>query len=380
MTADSLNTLADELEQDQATLQRELEEIELLLRQAATEVERHEGRRVQAEERLAQIEREQRAPEQLVEARVQLLTQTRRATTMQSQLEVLGGKQRVLLRYRARIDAALPVIRAAASGDVALAGIAIPSAVPGSTGNGQAGAVSAAVLAAQEQMRREIARQMHDGPAQSIANIALQAQIVQRLFERDPARAAQALAELVEMVQQALEATKTFIFDVRPMVLDDLGLVPTLRRSAAERTRRSGVPVHFDSVGTDGRLSMEVESGLFRMIDDAVSAYIAVRATTVAIRLDWSENAVRVTVAGRSPRAEQTAEQRAKATVAAARRDRALPDALASMIHEQEEVDAERNAGLPASALTEIEQRAAGLGIAVTVANDRWQIELATGH
>jgi len=380
VTANSLNTLADELEQDQATLQRELEEIELLLRQAATEVERHEGRRVQAEERLAQIEREQRAPEQLVEARVQLLTQTRRATTMQSQLEVLGGKQRVLLRYRARIDAALPVIRAAASGDVALAGIAIPSAVPGSMVNGQAGAVSAAVLAAQEQMRREIARQMHDGPAQSIANIALQAQIVQRLFERDPARAAQALAELVEMVQQALEATKTFIFDVRPMVLDDLGLVPTLRRSAAERTRRSGVPVHFDSVGTDGRLSMEVESGLFRMIDDAVSAYIAVHATTVAIRLDWSDNAVRVTVAGKSPRAEQTAEQRAKATVAAARRDRALPDALASMIHEQEEVDAERNAGLPASALTEIAQRAAGLGIAVTVADDRWQIELATGH
>ena len=380
MTADSLNTLVDELEQDQATLQRELEEIELLLRQAATEVERHEGRRVQAEERLAQIEREQRAPEQLVEARVQLLTQTRRATTMQSQLEVLGGKQRVLLRYRARIEASLPVIRAAASGDIALAGIAIPSSVPGLTGNGQAGAVSAAVLAAQEQMRREIARQMHDGPAQSIANIALQAQIVQRLFERDPARAAQALAELVEMVQQALEATKTFIFDVRPMVLDDLGLVPTLRRSAAERTRRSGVGVHFDSVGTDGRLSMEVESGLFRMIDDAVSAYIAVHATAVTIRLDWSENAVRVTIAGKSPRAEQSAEQRAKATVAAARRDRALPDALASMIHEQEEVDAERNAGLPASALTEIEQRAAGLGIAVTVADDRWQIELATGH
>jgi len=229
-------------------------------------------------------------------------------------------------------------------------------------------------------MRREIARQMHDGPAQSIANIALQAQIVQRLFERDPARAAQALAELVAMVQQALDATKTFIFDVRPMVLDDLGLVPTLRRSAAERTRRSGVGIHFDSVGTDGRLGTEVESGLFRMIDDAVTAYVAVRATAVTIRLDWSEDAVRVTIAGRSPRAEQTAEQRAKATVAAARRDRALPGALASMIHEQEGVEAARNAGLPESIVTEIEQRAAGLGIAVTVTDDRWQIELATGH
>ena len=381
MTADSLTTLADELEQDQATIQRELEEIALLLRQAGTEVERHEGRRVQAEERLAQIERDNRAPEQLVEARVQLLTQTRRATTMQSQVEVLGGKQRVLQRYHDRIDEALPVIRAAAlGGGAAPAGPGAPPAAFGSAGNGPAGAVSAVVLAAQEQMRREIARQMHDGPAQSIANIALQAQIVQRLFERDPARAAQALAELVAMVQQALDATKTFIFDVRPMVLDDLGLVPTLRRSAAERTRRSGVGIHFDSVGTDGRLGTEVESGLFRMIDDAVTAYVAVRATAVTIRLDWSEEAVRVTIAGRSPRAEQTAEQRAKATVAAARRDRALPGALASMIHEQEGVEAARNAGLPESIVTEIEQRAAGLGIAVTVTDDRWQIELATGH
>jgi len=381
VTADSLTTLADELEQDQATIQRELEEIALLLRQAGTEVERHEGRRVQAEERLAQIERDNRAPEQLVEARVQLLTQTRRATTMQSQVEVLGGKQRVLQRYHDRIDEALPVIRAAAlGGGAAPAGPGAPLAASGSAGNGPAGAVSAVVLAAQEQMRREIARQMHDGPAQSIANIALQAQIVQRLFERDPARAAQALAELVAMVQQALDATKTFIFDVRPMVLDDLGLVPTLRRSAAERTRRSGVGIHFDSVGTDGRLGTEVESGLFRMIDDAVTAYVAVRATAVTIRLDWSEDAVRVTIAGRSPRAEQTAEQRAKATVAAARRDRALPGALASMIHEQEGVEAARNAGLPESIVTEIEQRAAGLGIAVTVTDDRWQIELATGH
>ena len=79
-------------------------------------------------------------------------------------------------------------------------------------------------------MRREIARQMHDGPAQSLTNIVLQAQIVERLVGKDPARASQEVHQLVAMVQQTLDATKTFIFDVRPMVLDDLGLVPTLRR------------------------------------------------------------------------------------------------------------------------------------------------------
>ena len=109
--------------------------------------------------------------------------------------------------------------------------------------------LSRVVLNAQEDLRREIARSMHDGPAQSLTNITLQAQIVERLLDRDPAQAQGELRLLVQMVQQTLEATKGFIFDVRPMVLDDLGLVPTLRRAARDRGRRAHVPVEFDSHG-----------------------------------------------------------------------------------------------------------------------------------
>jgi two-component system, NarL family, sensor histidine kinase DegS len=375
-----LNTLAAELESEEQTLQRELDEIDLLLKQAASEVERNESRRVQAEERLAQIERDQSSPvEAIAEARAQVLSQTRRATLMQAQLDVLGGKQRALQRYRTRLETALPIVRAVAThesgGAQPRSGAPMSGATTGGSGYGAA-SDSGDVLAAQEQMRREIARQMHDGPAQSIANIALQAQVVQRLFERDPERANQELNELVAMVQQALEATKTFIFDVRPMVLDDLGLVPTLRRSAAERSRRWSVAVRFESVGTDRRLSTELESGLFRMIDDAVGAFINVHATSVLIRVDWSDHTVRATIGGSSPHADQTDEQRNHAVVAAARRDKNLPGALATMIHEQEEVEAARNHGLPENVRAEIEQRATALGVTVTVSDDRWMLEL----
>jgi two-component system sensor histidine kinase DegS len=363
-----LSALADELERDQETLQRELEEIDLLLRQAASEVERNEARRVQAEERLSVVERESSAPPEVAEARVQLLNQTRRATLMQAQLDVLGGKQRALLRYRERVAATLPVVRSVAA-------VAPEADVPPGASTGPSHA-SGDVLAAQEQMRGEIARQMHDGPAQSIANIALQAQIVERIFERDPQRAPDELKALVEMVQQALEATKTFIFDVRPMVLDDLGLVPTLRRSAAERSRRSSVPVRFESVGTDRRMSTETESGLFRMVDDAVAGYVSVGATSVVIRLDWAERRVRATVRAGSPAATQTAEDRARASVAAARRDKALPQQLATMIHQQEEDEASRNAGLPEDVRAELVQRAAPLSISVELSEDRWEIVL----
>ena len=58
------------------------------------------------------------------------------------------------------------------------------------------------------------------------------------------------------------------------MVLDDLGLVPTLRRATRERGRRAGIPVEFDSMGQDRRLPMDLESGLFRMLDEALAGYL----------------------------------------------------------------------------------------------------------
>ena len=149
----------------------------------------------------------------------------------------------------------------------------------GGIGDGDDGEIPAAVsrliLTAQEDLRRDIARAMHDGPAQSLTNIVLQAQIVDRLVERDPVLARAEVKALIAMVQTTLEATKSFIFDVRPMVLDDLGLVPTIRRAARERGRRAQIVVDFDSLGSDRRLAMELESGLFRMIDQALAGYLS---------------------------------------------------------------------------------------------------------
>src|SRR5687767_10812287 len=143
----TLPQLADELAADQATLERELAEIDLLLRQTTTESERHEARRVQAEERVAVLERENPDAPELPEARSTLLAQTRRATMMQSQLEVLGGKQRALQRFRDRLGEIVPALRGAATTDVH-PGPTAPHTMPSDD------------LAAQEQLRRDIARQM----------------------------------------------------------------------------------------------------------------------------------------------------------------------------------------------------------------------------
>ncbi|MEA2677555.1 MAG: two-component system, NarL family, sensor histidine kinase DegS [Chloroflexota bacterium] len=359
----TLPQLADELAADQAALERELAEIELLLRQATSETERHEARRIQAEERVSTLERDDPSAPELPEARSTLITQTRRVAVMQTQLEVLGGKQRALQRFRDRLAEIVPIVREAPPGNAVAEAVA-PKANPGDD------------LAAQEELRRDIARQMHDGPAQSIANIALQAHVVQRLFERQPKQAQAELAELVRMVELALAATKEFIFDVRPMVLDDLGLVPTLRRSSLERARRTGIAVRFDSVGADRRLTSDLESALFRIIDDAMSGYLSGSPAALAVRLDWTPDGVGATVQASTAAATQSAATRAHAVVTAARNERTMPAALASMIREQERDDTLRATGLPEAAWNDIQMRADVAGMKVRLSPDRSTLEV----
>ena len=235
--------------------------------------------------------------------------------------------------------------------------------------------MSRIVLNAQEDLRREIARAMHDGPAQSLTNITLQAQIVERLLGRDDPEDARAeLRLLVQMVQQTLEATKTFIFDVRPMVLDDLGLVPTLRRAARERGRRAGIPVEFDSLGADQRIDVDVESSLFRILDEALAAYLAGKPDRVTVRLDWTESVVEADMTAHwEPTAAMARAdlQVSEAHQAAAASGKDLPPALEAMLVERK-VQAEAAAAaardaavvaLPESTWREIQQRAASTGI-----------------
>jgi Signal transduction histidine kinase len=361
----TLPQLADELAADQATLERELAEIELLLRQATSEAERHEARRAQAEERVRALETNPAADE-LPEARTALIAQTRRASMMQTQLDVLGGKQRALQRFRDRLAEIVPVVRrGSARGPEGGEAVVV-----------RPDARASADLATQEQLRREIARQMHDGPAQSIANIALQAQVVQRLFERQPKQAQAELVELVRMVERALAATKDFIFDVRPMVLDDLGLVPTLRRSSLERGRRAGIAVRFESVGADRRLSSELESALFRVIDDAMVGYLSASPAELGVKLDWTEGSVSATVHASTAAAAQPEATKARAVVAAARHERTMPAALASMIREQEHDDTLRATSLPEQAWPEIRARAEAAQLRVQLSSDRSTLEV----
>ncbi len=369
-------------------LDGELAEIELFVQQARTEATRHEQKRSQTAEKLRALGEAADATE-LAELNRQLVGLTRRAVVMEAQVDVLEGKLKVLTRFREAMAAEQSALEGLGAGATALPA---ESSGPGGNllGEGLAEnqespalppALSRVILSAQEDLRRDIVRAMHDGPAQSLTNIVLQAQIVEHLVARDPASAATELGQLVAMVQQTLEATKTFIFDVRPMVLDDLGLVPTLRRAAQERARRARIPVEFESQGTDGRLPMDVESGLFRILDEATAGYLAASPDRVLIHLDWSERVeARVTaVRDEAPAATEEAvegPERGKRGRFGRSREKEpeVPAALAAMIDEQRATELAARTPAPIqlspAAWREIQQRAGPVGVAVELADD----------
>jgi two-component system, NarL family, sensor histidine kinase DegS len=384
-TAGDVGDLATRLSTEIAALDNELTEIEMLVAQAQSEATRHEQRRVQTTEKLASAVNLP-APD-VAALNTQLVSLTRRAAVMEAQVDVLEGKRKTLARFR---DSLLEIaetfggIKAGGAGAGAAGG---SGAGRLAVGDGGESPMSRIVLNAQEDLRREIARAMHDGPAQSLTNIVLQAQIVERLLGSDHDGARGELRLLKSMVQQTLDATKTFIFDVRPMVLDDLGLVPTLRRAARERGRRAGVPVEFDSVGQDRRIEVDLESSLFRIIDEALSGYLAGRPDRIAIRLDWSEEAVEARVsAERDPTKQMTDADREveAAAQAVAGTDKNLPPALESMMAERQERAATKSAAareaaivsLPATTWREIQQRAASTGIAAELGEGGGVLEI----
>ena len=385
--AASVGELAERMSEEAVRLDIELGEVDLLITQAKMEASRHETRRATASDKLAAVIQAAASsggpPPDTAELNTQLVLLTKRSALMESQVDVLEGKRRALARFRDGLTRYAETLST------------IPDSGPAGKGNGASKASAAAaraadpigslppavsrlLLAAQEDMRREIARAMHDGPAQSLTNIVLQAQIVEHLVANDPKKASGEARQLVAMVQQTLDATKSFIFDVRPMVLDDLGLVPTLRRAARDRGRRAGVPVEFESMGRDQRLAMDLESGLFRILDEALVAYLGARAERISLKLDWAD---RVEARMSATRAMATS---GTEPVPDAAPSADLPPALAAMMEERradargraETAEREAIVSMPASTWREIQARATTLGLEAELSADGSELSI----
>src|SRR5690606_4574639 len=111
-----------------------------------------------------------------------------------------------------------------------------------------------------------------DGPAQSLANLVLRTEIAERLVAKEDYESVQVeLSDLKGQVRSGLEEIRKIIFNLRPMALDDLGLIPTLRKLTQDFEERARIHSTFEVHGKEVRLRSSMEAAIYRLIQDALS-------------------------------------------------------------------------------------------------------------
>ncbi|HZK25523.1 MAG TPA: histidine kinase [Oscillospiraceae bacterium] len=132
--------------------------------------------------------------------------------------------------------------------------------------------LSVRIIKAQEEERLRVAREIHDGPAQSMANVVLRAEICEKLMVLEPEKVKEELHDLKAMVKESLQEVRKIIFNLRPMVLDDLGIVPTLRRFISELQKHAKLTIDLVVLGgEESRLPKTLEVAIFRIVQEALN-------------------------------------------------------------------------------------------------------------
>ncbi len=129
------------------------------------------------------------------------------------------------------------------------------------------------VIRAQEEERRRLAREIHDGPAQQMANVVLRTELIEKIsLSRGVEEAQQELQSLKKMVRESLGEVRRIIFNLRPMALDDLGLIPTLDKYIQVMNEQEKVDIHFKTWGAEKvRLPSSMEVALFRFVQECLT-------------------------------------------------------------------------------------------------------------
>ena len=160
----------------------------------------------------------------------------------------------------------------------------------------------AAVIGAQEAERARVARDLHDQTGQALTSVLLGLRLVETSLERsvpDLDDAKRRTAEVRELVADALADVRQLAFDLRPTVLDDVGLVAALRRLTGDLSARHGfaVDLKVDGLDEDGRFATEVETVVYRVVQEALTNVVRhAQASRAGVSLAVADGCLRAVV------------------------------------------------------------------------------------
>jgi len=280
-----------EIENEYELTQRSLREVTLMLEQSQGELSKLTQRNAAITAHLQQVQAQiETMPRPDIRMAYQsALEAQQRLFVMRGQLDKLQNDQDALKRYTAFLEK----VRSFLALDV-------PRARPGSSNGGSASLEM--VINAQEAERQRLSRQMHDGPAQALSNFIVQTEIANRFLDIDARRAKDELDNLKNSAMNTFKEVRTFIFELRPMMLDDLGLFPTVRRYVDNFKEQTGADINLSLKGSERRLESYLEVMIFRALQELLSnAYQHNQDNPVKpqinVQLSMDENITRISVA-----------------------------------------------------------------------------------
>ncbi|MBK6794368.1 MAG: sensor histidine kinase [Anaerolineales bacterium] len=266
---------------------RALREITLMMEQSQGELSKLTQRNTAITSHLQQVQKQGGAVEEIKMAYDSALDAQQRLFVMRGQLDKLQNDKAHLEKYQAVLEQLVN------NGGGESTGL---SSGAGNSSKEQMTGIEM-IVNAQEAERQRLSRQMHDGPAQALSNFILQTEIAMRLLDVDPSQAKEELGNLKASAMGTFQKVRGFIFELRPMMLDDLGLVPTLRKYADAFKEQSGMDVSVTVSGTERRLESYLEVMIFRAVQELLgNASRHSQATLVKVHLDLGSDFIRISV------------------------------------------------------------------------------------
>jgi two-component system, NarL family, sensor histidine kinase DegS len=282
-------TTGDPFQNIQAELDetyRALKEVTLMLEQSRGEVSKLTQRNaaISAHLQQAQGQIDKISNQELKMAYDSALDAQQRLFVMRGQLDKLQSDQSHLERHKASLERLREMFGS--------------STASGTQKSDKGPLASVEMLVdAQEAERQRLSRQMHDGPAQALSNFILQTEIAMRLLDVDASQARNELGNLKAAAMSTFQKVRNFIFELRPMMLDDLGLIPTIRRYADAFKEQTSMEINVTVTGNERRIEPYLEVMVFRAMQELLgNVSRQSQATLAKIQIDMGGHLIKMVV------------------------------------------------------------------------------------
>ncbi|QOS98156.1 histidine kinase [Brevibacterium sp. JNUCC-42] len=294
MSKEQIFQIAESARTESNAIKKEIVEIRQVLTEVIQNVDNLELQSRRARSRLVQVSRNfqsftetdiRAAYEEAHNIQIELSLMRERENNLKKRRDELELRLRNILETITRAEGLLSqisVVHSFLAGDLSKVEEALESAK-------QHQLMGLKIIQAQEEERKRVAREIHDGPAQSMANVVLRTEIVEKMLKNEAMQdAQQELISLKEIVRMSLADVRKIIFDLRPMALDDLGLIPTLQKYIQTFEDRSKLHIDLIVFGKEHKLESSFKAAAFRLVQECLNnVYKHAKANFVQIKVEF---------------------------------------------------------------------------------------------